>query len=54
MFLPLTETSLSIKTFIYSSMYGHKVTYSAVTLILLPIVSTLAAAAITATASASI
>ena len=54
MFLFLTKTSPPIKTPTCGSIYSYKVTCSAITPILLPIVSTLATAAITTTASASI
>ena len=54
MFLPLTKISPPIKTPTCGSIYSRKVTYSAVTLTLLLIVSMLAITAITATASASI
>ena len=54
MLLFLTETSSPIKTPTRGSMYGYRVTCFAITLILSPIVSTPAAAAITTTASASI
>ena len=54
MLSPLTETFSPIKTFTYSSMYGCRVTYSAITLTLLPIASTPAAATATAIASTSI
>ena len=54
MFPPLTKNPPPIKTLTRGSMYGCKVTHSAVILTLLLIASTLAAAAATATASASI
>ena len=53
MFLFLILTSPPIKTPTRGSIYGCRVTHSTITSILLPIVSTPAAAAITATASAS-
>ena len=54
MLSPLTETSPLIKTPTCGSMYGCKVTYSAIALTLLPIASMPAAAAATVIASASI
>ena len=54
MLLFLTEISPFIKTPTRGSMYGRRVTRSAVTPTLSPIASTLAAAAVTAIASASI
>ena len=51
--LPSTKTSLSIKTFTYSSIYSYRGTYfTATPLTLLPIASTLSTT-ITAAASAS-
>ena len=54
MLLFLTEISPFIKTPTRGSMYGCRVTYSAITLTLSPIASTPATAAATAIASASI
>ena len=54
MLSPLTKTSPFIKTPTCGSMYGHKVTHSAITPTLLPIASTPAAAAATTITSASI
>ena len=54
MFFFLTKTFPPIKTPTRGSMYGCRVTHFTITPILLPIISTPAAAAITATASASI
>ena len=50
----LTKTFSPIKTPTYSSIYGYRVTHSAITLTLLLIASTLAAVIITAIASTSI
>ena len=54
MLSPLTKTSPPTKTFICSSIYGYRVTYSTITLTLLPIASTLTATTATTTTSASI
>ena len=50
----LTETSSPIKTPIYSSIYGRRVTHFVITPTFLPIASTPAVAAATTTTSASI